>query len=262
MSRHADIENEIETLITYMQRVGNAEGTIKQRVGRLRALGVPPSEATPHDVAASLPASARKSTRRVYLAALNAAFRDLVTLGICTTNPTLPIHVPNAGRGEPRPLSQAVVDALLSAPPCPERDWTILGIYAGFRASDVVAAYAEDLVETDHGLAVQVEGKGEKRALLPAHPKVVEVFTGKRTRGPLWRMQAASMSSRWSAWAKTRTGLTLRYHQCRHTFGTRVYRSTQDILVTRDLMRHNSVATTQIYAKANDDAGFRAVVGL
>jgi site-specific recombinase XerC len=41
-----------------------------------------------------------------------------------------------------------------------------------------------------------------------------------------------------------------------------VLRSTGNLLVTRDLLRHNSVATTEIYAKMMDDSGFQAVAGL
>lgn len=256
------VSDSVTTLLDYMHRVGYAPGTIQQRLYRLQSLGVPPEQATRDDVLAALPADAKPATKRVYLSALSAAFRDLITLGICDHDPTLGIRVPGFHRGLPRPLPPTAVSALLGAHGV-ERAWTVLGVYAGLRASDVAALYADDLTETERGWAISLEGKGGVKALIPAHPLVLEVMQGGRPRGPLWRITPGALSSRWAGWAAGVTGQRFRFHQCRHTFATRVYQATgQDLLVTRDLMRHRSVATTQIYAQADDSRGFAAVSGL
>lgn len=255
--QHAEI---IEKYEAHAMRLGYAPGTVQQRVTRLRALGVPPEDATTADVLASLPADSKQATKRVYLGALRAAYRDLLSLGLVQRDPTIGVRIPGVGRNLPRPLSDEQVQALL-AERGRERDWTVLGCYAGFRASDVVSVYAEDLVRTGSGMAVRVHGKGNVEALIPAHDLVVEVITRQATRGPLWRLQPASMSHRWAAWAYD-LGISARFHQCRHWFGTNVLRSSGDLLVTRDLMRHTSVATTQIYAAVEPEAQYRAVSGL
>ena len=48
-------------------------------------------------------------------------------------------------------------------------------------------------------------------------------------------------------------------HQLRHLAGTRWYRQSGDVLLTSSLMRHQSVATTQVYAKLADDRGAEVV---
>ena len=255
--QHAEL---IEKYEAHAMRLGYAPGTVEQRVTRLRALPVPPEVATTADVLASLPAQAKQSTKRVYLGALRAAYRDLMTLGLVDRDPTVGVRIPGVGRTLPRPLSDEQATTLL-AERCRERDWTVLGCYAGLRASDVVSLYAEDLVRTGSGMALRLHGKGNVEAMVPAHDLVVEVIGRQATRGPLWRMTPQSMSNRWSSWAYD-LGVSARFHQCRHWFGTNVLRSSGDLLVTRDLLRHQSVATTQIYAAVEPEAQYRAVSGL
>jgi integrase/recombinase XerD len=250
----------IEKYAAHAIRLGYAPGTVEQRVARLRALPVPPEEATTADVLASLPRDAKPSSKRVYLGALRAAYRDLMTLGLVDRDPTVGVRIPGVGRTLPRPLSDDEVTTLL-AERGRERDWTVLGCYAGLRASDVVGLYAEDLVRTRSGVALRLHGKGNVEALVPAHDLVVEAIGRQATRGPLWRMTPGSMSHRWSSWAYD-LGISARFHQCRHWFGTNVLRSSGDLLVTRDLLRHTSVATTQIYAAVEPEAQYRAVSGL
>lgn len=250
----------IEKYAAHAIRLGYAPGTVEQRVARLRALPVPPEEATTADILASLPRDAKPSSRRVYLGALRAAYRDLMTLGLVDHDPTVGVRIPGVGRTLPRPLTEDQV-ATLVAEKGRERDWTVLGCYAGLRASDVVGLYAEDLVRTRSGMALRLHGKGNVEALVPAHDLVVDVITRQATRGPLWRMQPGSMSHRWSSWAYD-LGVSAKFHACRHTFATRVYGQTSDLLLTRDLLRHTSVATTQIYAAVEPEAQYRAVSGL
>lgn len=255
--RHAQIVNEYER---HVLRLGYAPGTIEQRVARLRALGVNPDEATPADVLASLPSGGKASTKRVYLGALRAAYRDLRILGLTDNDPTVGVRLPSSGRTLPRPLTDEQVETLL-AQTGRERDWTVLGCYAGLRASDVAGLYGEDLLTTRSGFALQLHGKGNVEATVPAHDLVLDVMRRHPARGPLWRMRPDSVSHRWAVWAAD-LGVDATFHQCRHWFGTNVYRNSGDILVTRDLLRHSSVATTQIYAAVEPEKSYLAVAGL
>jgi integrase len=100
------------------------------------------------------------------------------------------------------------------------------------------------------------------RVPLPAHPLVVDVVKAQGDRGPFWRMRPDEMSTRWAAWVRSLGLPTLRFHQCRHTFATRLYAATGDLLLVRDAMRHTSVATTQIYAQMDASKTSRAVAAL
>lgn len=256
-TRHAKM---VETLRQHLIRSGYAPGTIEQRCARLAALPVPPDRATQADVLVSLGTGTKPASKRVYVASLHAAYRDLMALGLVDHDPTIGIRLPTRGRTEPRPLTDEQLGVLMDARG-PERAWTVLGAYAGLRASEVVNLYAEDLVKTDHGYALEIVGKGDVKSLVPAHPEVVALFEP-AMRGPLWRMRSDSMSHRWSSWAADLGLPGLRFHQCRHTYGTRLYRQTQDLLVTSKLMRHANINTTTVYTGLADDAKFQAVAGL
>jgi integrase len=250
----------IESLRNHLTSVGYAEATITQRCARLAALKVPIGEATQSDILASLGTVSPRS-KRVYVGSLKSAYRDLMQLGLVHHNPCEGIRLPTPGRREPRPLPDEAL-AVLMAGSGPERDWTVLGAYAGLRSAEVVHLYAEDLVTTQHGHAIEVEGKGNVKSLIPAHPEVVAIFARAPERGPLWRMKPDSMSGRWSAWAGHLGLPGLRFHQLRHTYGTRLYRLTQDLLLTAEMMRHSNINTTTIYAKLGEGKGYAAVSGL
>jgi integrase/recombinase XerC len=240
--------------------IGYSEHTIVQRCNRLAALKVPIAQATQADILASLGTASPRS-KRVYVASLKSSYRDLMHLGLAHHNPTDGIRLPSPGRAQPRPLTDAQLEQLLAGSGM-ERAWTILGAYAGLRASEVVHLYAADLVTTQYGQALEVAGKGNVKALIPAHPLVVGVFDDAPARGPLYRMRPDSMSGRWAQWAGNQGLPGLRFHQLRHTYGTRLYRLTQDLLLTAEMMRHSNINTTTIYAKLADHKGYAAVSGL
>ena len=249
-------------LVEYWTNVGYAPGTIKSRMHVLSLLDNPVT-ATTQDVIRVLPQGVKPSTTRVYVSSFSAVFRDLITLGLRIDNPAAGIRTPGFHRGMPRPLPTGVLEQLLAQRNRPERDWTILGAFAGFRAGDCAGLARDDLTDTDQGPTVVVDGKGGVVAAIPAHPLVVEVFDRHPGTGLMWRVSPSAVSSRWALWTQSVTGHTLRFHQCRHTFATRVYAASgQDLLVTRDLMRHASVATTQVYAMADATRAVRAVAGL
>jgi len=254
--------DEIAELEAHLARLGYSHDTIRQRTLLVAALGVPPSQATTEDVLRVLNPGLSAATRKTYLSALRASFRELGNLGITRSDPTAGITTAPQGRSLPRPLAPDAVERLLALEGV-ERSWTVMGLYAGLRAGDVARLYREDLIETSRGWALSLDGKGNVRATIPAHPMVVDVIqAANRERGPLWRITPGALSSRWKVWAYGALGYRVKFHQCRHTYGTRLYQLTNDLLVVRDLMRHSSVATTQVYTRIDDERGYQAVAGL
>lgn len=252
-------------LLDYWTRAGYSPATVKQRLGCLRQLQVENyRDATPADVIACLPDAVSPATRRVYVAAIRASFRDLITLGLADRNPADGLRTPGFHRGTPRPLPRAVLEQLLDAEPCRQRDWTVLGAFAGLRSAEVAGLYLEDLVPHGDSQGIRVVGKGLREAVIPAHPRVLEVFDAHAgRRGPLWRLQPGTLSSLWAGWCAGITGEVYRFHQLRHRFATDVYRASgADLITTRDLLRHASVVTTQVYAGVEADRALRAVAGL
>lgn len=254
--------DQVAELEAHLARLGYSADTIKQRTLLVASLGVPPSRATTEDVLRVLHPALSSATRKTYLSSLRASFRELGNLGITRSDPTAGINTAPSGRTLPRPLAPDALERLLAVEGV-ERSWTVLGCYAGLRAGDVARLYREDLVETSRGWALSLDGKGNVRSHVPAHPMVVDVIQSSgRERGSLWRMTPGALSSRWGVWAYGVLGYRVKFHQCRHTYGTRLYQLTNDLLVVRDLMRHASVATTQVYTRIDDERGYQAVAGL
>ena len=50
-------------------------------------------------------------------------------------------------------------------------------------------------------------------------------------------------------------------HSLRHSFAMRVYRTTRDLLLTKEALGHRSVASTMVYARADESRLRRAVAG-
>jgi len=54
-------------------------------------------------------------------------------------------------------------------------------------------------------------------------------------------------------------GMPYSLHQCRHSFGTSLYRQTRDLLTTQDAMRHSSPTTTRGYVETTAPAATAAM---
>jgi integrase len=102
--------------------------------------------------------------------------------------------------------------------------------------------------------------------LPPATVEMLRAYVGERTTGPLFlashggRLTARSVHRRLCEWAE-RAGIAGRVHphRLRHTFGTRLFRTTGNVLLVARAMSHRSVASTAIYVRV-DSASVRAAV--
>lgn len=109
-------------------------------------------------------------------------------------------------------------------------------------------------------------GKGNKSRFVPLKEELLEALTAWEmpAEGRLWDINPQQMSKILSAFlklhnAKRDDGKPATAHCLRHWYGTELYRATKDILLVRDLMGHESVATTQIYAQSDTSKSAPAV---
>jgi integrase/recombinase XerD len=79
---------------------------------------------------------------------------------------------------------------------------------------------------------------------------VADTILKYETNQRLWEVTPNRLSKRTSIEMK-RLGITKKtFHACRHFFATNMLeKSGGDLLAVRDLMRHSSVATTQVYTQ-------------
>ncbi len=249
-----------------MSGEGLSTETIRQRVYLLRGIGGEPWDVTGEDVVAFLNAKTMsQATHAAYITILRSIFADLIRLGWVEQDPMARIKTPRSPRRFPRPLPDSELELLLNLPDefRREREFTILGAYAGLRAGEVASLPGNALRMGTHGIVLQVVGKGNLVADIPAHPKVVEILEQYTGADLIWDMWPTSVNRAWQRAGRS-VGIEGRvFHQLRHSYATRLYKVTGgSLLAVASACRHASVATTQKYAAVADDAPFLAVSGL
>lgn len=201
-------------------------------------------------------------TRSTYHANLTCFSGWLVTGGLLTTNPMSDVHKPRRPRSRPRPLTDRQVDAVLGAAKGRDRDWIMFALLAGLRAHEIAKLRAEDVDST----GIYVEGKGGKKDVLPCHPDLWVIAQRYPPEGYMWPGKArGSHISRAHLTTKvselfSSVGVEGSVHRCRHTFGTRLLRAGVNIRTVQRLLRHESLATTQLYTAVDEDELLSAVL--
>jgi integrase/recombinase XerC len=156
-----------------------------------------------------------------------------------------------------------LLDVLAAATgPEAERDHALfhLMLASGIRLSSALALDRED-IDLERGEVALRTAKGDRRErvflseAIGAHlgrylagRTTGAVFTGRDGR----RVTSRHAQRRFGEWVRV-AGITkkLSPHSLRHTFATKLYSSTSDILLVKEALRHRSIASTLVYAQAN-----------
>lgn len=186
-----------------------------------------------------------------------------------SADPTVRISSAKQSQRFPSTLTEAQIDALLSAPPIDTtlglRDRTMLELmYAsGLRVTELVTLKTVEVSLTDG--VVRVLGKGEKERLIPfgeearewlerylrkARPAILgnhatdALFVTSRAKG-MTRQQFWNLIKHYALLA----GITepLSPHTLRHAFATHLLNHGADLRVVQLLLGHSDISTTQIY---------------
>jgi integrase/recombinase XerD len=204
-----------------------------------------------------------------YLSGFRQFYRWLLREGRIAQDPSALIESPKLGRGLPKALSEAQVEALLDAPdtdtPVGLRDRTMLELmYAtGLRVSELVSLELAHL-NLNQGI-VRVTGKGGKERLVPLGEESLawlqrwlregrsnlmggadcrEVFVTARRKG-------MTRQAFWHAIRRhaARAGIErpVSPHMLRHSFATHLLNHGADLRVVQLLLGHSDLSTTQIY---------------
>lgn len=151
--------------------------------GWLDEQGISSMQAQPHEVEAyfdQLPL--QNSTKRIHLTSIKAAYRYARDRGQVQLDPTYDVWLP-VERKIPRVLSmdelRALRDAALRWPA--ERILFYLFAYTGMRRIETVRLNWHD-VDLEHA-TLDVDGKGNKRRLVPIHPVLEEEIRRAPMRG-------------------------------------------------------------------------------
>ncbi len=271
---------------TQLEADGRSDHTIRQYRRHVTAfarwaesIGVRDVQAVTHEVVArflSSPAArirpdgqAKKATSANALrTSLKVFLGYLHKAGITESDAGRLIRRAICSPGPPKTLSPAEQVRLLEVLAAgdgfeAERDHVLFALMlrTGIRVGSAVTLNVND-VDLDAGeLTPRCKGDRIERVFLIA--KVVEHlrrWLGDRSNGPLFttghggRLTTRQVARRLGQWVE-RAGIkrAASPHSLRHSFATGLYRRTGDILLVREALRHQSIASTLVYAHADGE---------
>lgn len=213
-------------------------------------VGIHPQKATVEDLQQAILRANSQATRANYASRLKSVYKALRKMGLIDSRPDEDLPDVKKKRGLPHPLTRGEAQLLMTEARMPMRHWFILGCCAGLRAMEVSKIRGIDLEEVSDGHILRVYGKGGTDLAVPVAPVVADLIKSYGTRDRLFAVTANKLSSRASKEMK-RLGIPKKtFHSCRHYFATTMLeKSGGDLLAVRDLMRHSSVETTQVYTQ-------------
>lgn len=263
----------LASFAAYQQHRNFSSATIRCRRAVLAAfaLHVSPNTilaATPSDVEEWLASrSLGAQGRYTYLAHLHAFYGFATRRGLTRRDPTAVIDRPRLPKRLPRPITPDELDAALRAAEPRMRAWLYLGAYAGLRRAEIAALRVEDVDQAGRTLRV-TNGKGAKDGIVPlnGHVFAALVACGLPQRGPVFlrldgrrAVSAAYVGDTVARFLRS-AGVNRTCHSLRHHFGTESYRLCRDLMLTKDLLRHTSIATSAQYVALDPSPQARSVV--
>lgn len=209
-----------------------------------------------------------KASRSTYHRYLTAYSRWLLRTDQRMDDPTAKTPVPQQPRGVPRPIGDTELPLIIDA--CVRRSTKMmvyLAAFQGLRVHEIAKFRGEDINLPEGNLTVL--GKGGKLAILPLHETVKEFaqyfpekgfwFPSKPDTTKPMRPTSVTAGIRRAC---ARAGFERTAHQFRHWYATALLDSGVDIRYVQELMRHESLSTTQIYTKVNEEKLREAIRGL
>lgn len=198
-----------------------------------------------------------KASRASYHATIRAYHSWLIRAGLRDDDPTLSTPVPKRPKGTPHPVADnQLSDLLQQVNRKRTRMMITLAAFCGLRVHEIAKIRGED-VDLDTGV-LYVEGKGGKTAVIPLHDDVLQLafhfprqgywFPSYTSDGPILP-RSVSKAIRDTM---RRAGVGGKPHHLRHWYGTSLARNGVDLRTVQELMRHESLATTQIYVEVSD----------
>lgn len=236
--------------------------TVNERLSTVTRMAewcrVAPEAATPDRIVEWLAEGGEWSpnTRWTYHTALSAWFLWLQKRGHRVDNPMVTIDRPRRSKGEPHPVSDKDMQRILTVRAHRRtRAMLMLAAFEGFRVHEIAKVKGEHLNLVDR--TITVTGKGGITATLPLHSRVVEVAyqmprKGFWLPGPDRGHQRRESVSGTIKEAMIRAGVPGSAHSLRHWFGTALVEAGVDLRTVQTLLRHQNLATTEIYTKVSE----------
>lgn len=223
--------------------------------------GVSPLTATPMDIVRWMSSHDEwgPSTAATYFSYMQSWHKWLMLMDHRADNPMIKLVTPRRPERSPRPVADDGLLRLLTMRMHHRtRVMVLLAALAGFRVAEIARVRGEDIDRASN--RIHVTGKGGKRSWVPLHPILAEVADAMPPRGwwfpgncrrPGKHVHPKSVSDIIGQ-AMRRGGVVGTPHALRHWYGTTLLEGA-DLRTVQELMRHTSVATTQVYTRVPDE---------
>ncbi len=206
-------------------------------------------------------------TRSTHHSQLKAWFRWLQLSRLRPDDPMMLLGKPRRPSGLPRPVPDVHLPRLLAEPMRTRtRAMFVLAIYAGLRVHEI-AKFRGEHADLRAG-TLTVRGKGGRTAELPMYPAVAELAERMPRSGwwfpsdtPAGHVNARSVSSTMGRTMR-RLEVPGTAHSLRHWHASAIVASGADLRTAQHLLRHASLATTQIYVKVAESSPREALARL
>lgn len=199
-------------------------------------------------------------TRRTYHEHLMGYYRWAQRQGLIASNPMELVPRPRVPRRQPTGIADSHAAHVLEAAVEPWRTAAILAAGAGLRCCEIRRTRRED-VTADR---LRVLGKGGRVDELPTSPAIWAHIRGRRP-GLLVRPALATqftphaLSNQFAAYCRKQLGVDVHLHDLRRWYADALRRQGVDMEVIRQLMRHESLATTQGYFAPREEERRHAI---
>lgn len=244
-----------------------SERTIRERVrliGQyLDESGVDPLKATPMEIVRWMGRHSEwsQSTAATYFSYLQSWHKWLTLMDHRADNPMAKLVTPKRPERSPRPVADDGLLRLLTMRMHHRtRVMILLAALAGFRVAEIAKVRGEDIDLA--GGRIHVIGKGSKRSWVPLHPLLADMaktmpqrgyWFGANSRRPAGQHIHPKSVSDIIGQAMRRGGIVGTPHALRHWYGSTLLGDGADLRTVQELMRHTSVATTQVYTRVPDE---------
>jgi integrase/recombinase XerC len=251
----------LDAFVMHMRIANRSPETIGKRLDVLRRFrnhlkDKPLLDATPEDLGdyqASFAHLAPASVS-IYSRHLQSFYRWTHQTGRTSTDPSAELTVPHIRKGKPHPIPGDDLRTVFALTRGQLRIPYMLAAFAGLRCAEICRLRTEALILVGQSPSARVIGKGRRERDVPLLPPVVAELraAGLPRRGWIATLPnglpfTPNRLSVESHQHLKELGVESTLHSMRHYFATFVAEVTHDPLLVRDLLGHESVATSEIY---------------
>lgn len=171
-----------------------------------------------------------------------------------------PVRFPKMIREE-RPLRYLTVEQLrcliANIPDQEFSDLCLCSAYTGMRSGELLRLVWSDIDNPEGFIRISPKQKNKQESRIPinSHTKgILDRCKMRRTTDKVFRFECSTWISQKFKIAATAAKLpNHRFHDLRHTFASHLAMSGENLKAIQELMRHESIASTMIYAKVSPE---------